>query len=103
MTNSGFSQLFDRHEREDYSATLSETAIKQMISEEFEEADKIISAGFDKETLKTLDANGQPFIPTRKSDKFHMRKHTACQQQKRSGVPSSSGDGAFSRKEPQGR
>ena len=45
MTNSGFSQLFDRHEREDYSATLSETAIKQMISEEFEEADKIISAG----------------------------------------------------------
>ena len=51
MTNSGFSQLFDRHEREDYSATLSETAIKQMISEEFEEADKIISAGFDKETL----------------------------------------------------
>lgn len=80
MTNSGFSQLFDRHEREDYSATLSETAIKQMISEEFEEADKIISAGFDKETLKTLDASGQPFIPTRKSDKFHMRKHTACQQ-----------------------
>lgn len=51
-----------------------------MISEEFEEADKIISAGFDKETLKTLDASGQPFIPTRKSDKFHMRKHTACQQ-----------------------
>lgn len=80
MTNSGFFQLFDRHEREDYNATLSEAAIRQMISEEFEEADKIISAGFDKETLKTLDANGQPFIPTRKSDKFHMRKHTACQQ-----------------------
>lgn len=80
MTNSGFSQLFDRHEREDYNATLSEAAIRQMISEEFEEADKIISAGFDKETLKTLDANGQPFIPTRKSDNFHMRKHTACQQ-----------------------
>ena len=80
MTNSGFSQLFDRHEREDYNATLSETAIRQMISEEFEEADKIISAGFNKETLKTLDANGQPLIPTRKSDKFHMRKHTACQQ-----------------------
>ena len=77
MTNSGFFQLFDRHEREDYNATLSEAAIRQMISEEFEEADKIISAGFDKETLKTLDANGQPFIPTRKSDKFHMRKHTA--------------------------
>ena len=80
MTNSGFFQLFDRHEREDYNATLSEAAIRQMISEEFEEADKIISAGFDKETLKTLDANGQLFIPTRKSDKFHMRKHTACQQ-----------------------
>ena len=60
MTNSGFFQLFDRHEREDYNATLSETAIRQMISEEFEEADKIISAGFNKETLKTLDANGQP-------------------------------------------
>ena len=64
MTNSGFFQLFDRHEREDYNATLSEAAIRQMISEEFEEVDKIISAGFDKETLKTLDANGQLFIPT---------------------------------------
>ena len=43
MTNSGFFQLFDRHEREDYNATLSEAAIRQMISEEFEEADKIIA------------------------------------------------------------
>ena len=41
-----------------------------MISEEFEEADKIISAGFDKETLKTLDASGQPFIPTRSPTNF---------------------------------
>ena len=28
MTNSGFFQLFDRHEREDYNATLSEAAIR---------------------------------------------------------------------------
>ena len=41
MTNSGFFQLFDRHEREDYNATLSEAAIRQMISEEFEEAGRI--------------------------------------------------------------
>ncbi len=80
MTNSGFSQLLDRHEREDYNVTLSEAATRQMISEEFEEADKIISVGFDKATLETLGADGQLFIPTRKSEKFHMRKHTACQR-----------------------
>ena len=64
MTNSGFFQLFDRHEREDYNATLSETAIRQMISEEFEEADKIISAGFDKETLKTVSRLSRQESPT---------------------------------------
>ena len=80
MTNSGFSQLLDRHEREDYNVTLSEAAIRQMISEEFEEADRIVSVGFDKSTRETLGADGQLFIPTRKSDKFHMRKHTACQR-----------------------
>ncbi len=80
MTNSGFSQLLDRHEREDYNVTLSEAATRQMISEEFEEADSIVSVGFDKSTLETLGADGQLFIPTRKSEKFHMRKHTACQR-----------------------
>lgn len=80
MTNSGFSQLLERHEREDYNVTLSEAAIRQMISEEFEEADSIVSVGFDKSTRETLGTDGQLFIPTRKSDKFHMRKHTACQQ-----------------------
>ena len=77
-TNSGFSQLLDRHEREDYNVTLSEATIRKMISEEFEEADRIVSVGFDKSTRETLGADGQLFIPTRKSDKFHMRKHTAC-------------------------
>ena len=51
-----------------------------MIAEEFEEADKIISVGFDEATFETLGADGQLFIPTRKSEKFHMRKHTACQR-----------------------
>ena len=80
MTNSGFSQLLDRHEREDYNVTLSEAAIRKMISEEFEEADRIVSVGFDKSMRETLGTDGQLFIPTRKSDKFHMRKHTACQR-----------------------
>lgn len=80
MMNGGFPQLFERHEREDYNAAESEAAIRRMIVDEFEEADRILSAGLDKNALKTLDAEGQPFVPTRKSDKFHMRKHTACQQ-----------------------
>lgn len=80
MTNSGFSRLLDRHEREDYNTALSEEAVRHMIAEEFEEADKIISVGFDEATFETLGADGQMFIPTRKSEKFHMRKHTACQR-----------------------
>ena len=80
MTNSGFSRLLDLHEREDYNTALSEEAVRHMIAEEFEEADKIISVGFDEATFETLGADGQLFIPTRKSEKFHMRKHTACQR-----------------------
>ncbi len=80
MTNSGFSRLLDLHEREDYNTALSEEAVRHMIAEEFEEADKIISVGFDEATFETLGADGQMFIPTRKSEKFHMRKHTACQR-----------------------
>ena len=66
MTNSGFFQLFDRHEREDYNATLSEAAIRQMISEEFEEADKIISAGFDKGTLQDARRKRSAVYPDKK-------------------------------------
>ena len=34
MTNSGFSRLLDRHEREDYNTALSEEAVRHMIAEE---------------------------------------------------------------------
>lgn len=70
MTNSGFSRLLDLHEREDYNTALSEEAVRHMIAEEFEEADKIISVGFDEATFETLGADGQLFIPTRKSENF---------------------------------
>lgn len=90
MTNSGFSRLLDRHEREDYNTALSEEAVRHMIAEEFEEADKIISVGFDEATFETLGADGQMFIPTRKSEKFHMRKHTACQRPYYHGIRSTS-------------
>ena len=80
-----FAAVLDRHEKEDLKLAMSEKDITEAVKREFANADELLGKAAEL-SLSVTDVFGKdtdllhfPVLPVRKTDGFHMHRHTTSQ------------------------